>query len=137
MYPQYTSPAHITNLATLGKAPNKKLHMINPLLDSRDDIMIHKNSKDVMKNIPLSVSINALYFAKNPRYRSIPIHTNRFPVPRNMEQKSHKSPVVFFVSNISVITEPVINRRSLIQISTYLKNLFHNLQHFLNIETFI
>ena len=67
------------------------------------------------------MSISALYLSKNPRYRSIPIHTNRFPVPRNIEQKSHKSPVVFFVSSISVITDPVIKRRSLIQIRTYLK----------------
>ena len=72
--------------------------------------------------IPFNVSIRALYVAKNPRYLSIPIQTNKFPVPRKIEQKSQRSPVVFLVSSISVITDPVINSKSLIQIRTYLKN---------------
>ena len=72
--------------------------------------------------LPFNVSIRALYVAKNPRYLSIPLQTNKFPVPRKIEQKSQRSPVVFLVSSISVITDPVINSKSLIQIRMYLKH---------------
>ena len=72
--------------------------------------------------LPFNVSIRALYVAKNPRYLSIPIQTNKFPVPRKIEQKSHRSPVVFLVSSISVITDPVISSKSFMQIRTYLKH---------------
>ena len=69
---------------------------------------------------PLRVRMRALYARKKPRYLSIPIQTSRSPVPKNTQQKSHRSAVDFFVSIINTMVEPTMIRTSLMHITTYL-----------------